>query len=411
MLSSSRRSKNLYNKHLKFNEKYYKSIYKSIGKTKNSLNKNKNKNKNRSVLKPPFKKGMYSFKSNIFQKNSNTARTSHYSNYNILYSNSSHRSNSKSKYYIQNNKIKINKSLLYYPSINLNKYKINIIINDKDKKINFKNINSNDSIEFNNINKKKQNQLTLDLDNLKHVKKRKTFERQYQYKDYFSDRKLNEVESRRMLIEYIKILNKNVNNVNKVLKDYNISKKVLNKKYNDYEDNDNFELFGDAKKEMFLKNLNYSFISDVDISGEDNEYSNTNILSLNNLANLLPEKVNKKINILHFLCVPTILNLIGENDIKEQYIFLVMPDESVITEPKENYIFQWRDMSTNEIENEFNINLIKQCMVSEKYKNRFIIEVVKDDNNFFFEIETPSKELCDNYISGINYLKQIINKS
>ena len=68
-------------------------------------------------------------------------------------------------------------------------------------------------------------------------------------------------------------------------------------------------------------------------------------------------------------------------------------------------------MSTNEIENEFNINLIKQCVVSEKYKNRFIIEVVKDDNNFFFEIETPSKELCDNYINGINYLKQMINKS
>ena len=378
-----------------------------------------NNNKNKNIKKPPFRQGLYSYSDtlNIFQNNTKTER---HRNYNL--------SNSKNKYinnmnniiiFKDGNKITKNNSSLCLSSINLNKYKIKPIINKKEKSSNFKNINKSNSNECNNSNnninivKDININKSINFNIINENKNKKDIQKQPHYKNYFAECSLSEIESRRMIIEYIKILDKKERDVNKTLKDYNISKKVLNQKYYDNEYNDNFELFGEAKKEIYLKNLNYSLSSELDISNNDEEENNSNnhinFLNINNLTNLLFGKENKKINLLYFLCVPKILNLIGENDKKEKYIFLLIPDENIIIYPKESYIFQWRNPLTNEIENEFNIKSIKNCMAREKYNNRFIIEVEKEDiiDNLNFEIETPSKDICNNYVNGINYLIEI----
>ena len=165
-------------------------------------------------------------------------------------------------------------------------------------------------------------------------------------------------------------------------------------------------MFGEAKKELYLKNLNYSLSSDSDNSNEEDNKDFNNALSMNNINSLLVDNEKKKIDILFFLCVPKVLNLIGENNVKQKYIFLVVPDENTLMKAKESYLFQWRDMSNNEVENEFNLKSIKSCSVSDKYNNRFLIEVEKEDliENLNFEIETPSKEVCDYYVNGIQFL-------
>ena len=398
------------NQNIKRNDNFNINLYRSY-----------NNNKKKNIIKPPFRQGLYSYSDtlNIFQNNTKTER---HRNYNL--------SNSKNKYinnmnniiiFKDGNKITKNNSSLCLSSINLNKYKIKPIINKKEKSSNFKNINKSNSNECNNSNNNNNINIVKDININKSInfniinenKNKKDIQKQSHYKNYFAECSLSEIESRRMIIEYIKILDKKERDVNKTLKDYNISKKVLNQKYYDNECNDNFELFGEAKKEIYLKNLNYSLSSELDISNNDEEENNSNkninILNINNLTNLLFGKENKKINLLYFLCVPKILNLIGENDKKEKYIFLLIPDENIIIYPKESYIFQWRNPLTNEIENEFNIKSIKNCMAREKYNNRFIIEVEKEDiiDNLNFEIETPSKEVCNNYVNGINYLIEI----
>jgi hypothetical protein len=258
------------------------------------------------------------------------------------------------------------------------------------------------------------------------------------YQDYFIDNQKYEKESRRMIIELIKILNKqnnnnvnnNNNNIKQFLIDNNISLKVLNQKYNEREINynnlnnsidntNNQELFGEAKKQIYLKNLNYSLSYDSVRSNYNDEASfieannvnnannkaNNSILSVNNLNSLLLNKEKKKINILNFLCVPRILNLIEEDNI-ERYIFLITLDEIYFKEGKESYFLQWRDMDNNEIKNEFNLKEVKSCKTNRKNKNRFIIEMEKNDliENLNYEIEAPSEEICNNYVIGINYL-------
>ena len=412
-------------------------------------------NSNKKINKPPFRQGLYSYGQtlNIFQENKK--RKNNNKKYYSSASNSPNVSDNKNNSKIDNSKgnllnlnniilskdghrITYNNSSLAFSTINLNKYKINsmdkslkfktinninnnnnIIINDDSQNVKniSSNINNNKSINMSmtNLNKIKDNNLNRNNNNFM---SKKTFKSNLgggnnedffplpPYKNFFIENSKNEVESRRMIIEYLKILNKNVNNISKVLINNNISRKVLNQKYTENEYYDNYELFGEAKKELYLKNLNYSLSSDSDNSNEEDNRDFNNVLSMNNLNSLLLDNEKKKIDILFFLCVPKVLNLIGENNSKQKYIFLVVPDENTLIKAKESYLFQWRDMSNNEVENEFNLKSIKSCSVSDKYNNRFLIEVEKEDliDNLIFEIETPSKEVCDYYVNGIQFL-------
>ena len=426
-----------------------------------SFDRKSSNNSNKIIIKPPFRQGLYSYGQtlNIFQENTKR-KNNNSKNYYSSASNSPNLSNNKNNSKINNSKgnllnlnniilskdghrITYNNSSLAFSTINLNKYKINSM----DKSLKFKTINNmNNNIDYNNnnnnnINDDSQNiknissnvnnnkSINMSMTNLNKIKdnnlnsnnnnimSKKTIKSSIggnnedsfplpHYKNYFLENPKNEVECRRMMIEYLKILNKNVNNISKVLVNNNISRKVLNQRYIENEYYDSSELFGEAKKELYLKNLNYSLSSDSDNSNEEDNRDFNNVLSMNNLNSLLLDNEKKKIDILYFLCVPKVLNLIGENNSKQKYIFLVVPDENTLIKAKESYLFQWRDMSNNEVENEFNLKSIKSCSVSDKYNNRFIIEVEKEDliDNLNFEIETPSKEVCDYYVNGIQFL-------
>ena len=401
-----------------------------------------NKNKKKKI-KPPFKQGLYSYKQSF-----NTYQNEY--NQNLL--NNNFYSNSPNKIKNENNIININgiiqpfgqnisnnNSSLSFSSINLNKYKINTIPSQKNKNIIFNN-NAYNTTNINNIKNTNAN-TNLNLGNYNNKDNKNNNNTIYPkkvYQDYFIDNQKYEKESRRMIVELIKIFNSennnannNINNNNSTIKqlliDNNISLKVLNQKFIEKEfsnylnssmndNNNNLELFGEAKKQLYLKNLNYSLSYDSFRTNNNNDENNlnddnntnnnkaNNILSVNNINSLLLNKEKKKINILNFLYVPRILNVI-EDGVVERCIFFITLDEIFFKEGKESYSLQWRDMQ-NEIRNKLNLKEIKSCKANRKHKNKFNIEIEKSDliENLIYEIETPSEEICDNYVAAINYL-------
>ena len=391
-----------------------------------------NYTKRKKMVKPPFRRGLYSYKqSNGYNKSLNNKHifsyeTHNYSGFNIK----------KDKNQILNIYPIEGNSSLSISSINLNKYKIyNIpekinkteikrIIHDDNNEI-IKNPNLSMNIKMNmnfdinsnpNINKNIENNSMI---NLKLGK---------EYYNYFNDRLKYEKESRRMIIELVKVKlgNKKTNNigVKQVLEDNKISLKVLNQRLSqkEYENElsnnnsnlnslNNKEVFGEEKKLVYLKNLDNYFPSQSStITTEIMQTNQNKNNSIFDIENSISNKSRKKTNITNFLLTPRVLNLIGEFGEKEKYIFLISLDEIFYLQGKESYIFMWKNMENNEIENQINIKMIKNCEVNKIFKNRFYIKVENQDfeENYNYEIETPSEEICNYYIIGINYLQSKI---
>ena len=422
-----------------------------------------NYNKNKIKIKPPFNPGLFSYNKSMKElpknkinksKNSrNIKKTKNFflSNvYSMNPNNTKSTTNDQNNNYINNmffsstNKRETAKnSLLSNSSINLNKYKIN----SYENKIN-NNIRTFDNDEKQNINKFINKSINLNInltyDKIKKNKEQNTLKIIPHYKNYFISEPKYKIESRRMLLEYIKILNKKEKNIKNILNKTNISEKVLNQKYSyknntnsndkDYNSikfNNNSEIIlGEGKKDIFLNNLNSNsnFISAESGSNSSNEedyYEATSINKINSnnnkiftlyknnnfsFINSLNNQKNKKINIINFLCVPKVLNIIESNEKSEKYIFIVVPDESTYLEGVECYKLVWRNMESNEVENELSIKNIKDCIINKKYKNRFnLIVQMEDLNDFNFEIETPNDEICEYFTYGLNYLSQIEN--
>ncbi len=391
------------------------SYYTNQGNNSWKLNYLLNNSKKKKIIKPPFKKGLYSYKQshsyiqNINNNNFFSYESPNYSLFNIK----------KEKNNILNI-LPIEGNSLSFSSLNLNKYKI-YNIKEKNNKIENKQI-INDSSAFIKNNNLSMNKNNNSINNNKN-KINNSLNNSYinEYFDYFNDRRTYEKESRRMIIELFKLNLGDKNNVGikQLLKDNNISLKVLNQKLTqrEYENElsnnnsnlntiNNKEVFGEAKKVLYLKYLDNNFLSqNSTITTEIFSNGSNKLFNIGNDIIINKNKNKKKINILNFLCVPRVLNLI-EEDKSQKYIFLITLDEIYFKEGKESYYLQWRDMENNTIKNEFNLKEIKSCKINRKNKNRFIIEMDKDDliENLSYEIETPIEEICNYYVIGINYL-------
>ena len=365
-----------------------------------SLSINSRKKK---MPKPPFKKGLYSYKQsysyvqNINSINNNNFFSYEPPNYSLF-------NIKKDKNRILNIlPIEANSSLSF-SSLNLNKYKINNIPEKKNKSglINT-NILSNNKSNMNN---------SLNNSNI------------IEYYNYFNDCRKYEKESRRMLIELLKlnlgkknnINNNNITGIKQLMKDNKISLKVLNQKLtqkeyeNEVNNNSNFstinnkEVFGEAKKFVYLKNLDNYVSQNSTIT---TEIITTNNNRLFNIENSIRNNNNKKkINILNFLLTPRVLNLIEDMGEKQKFVFLISLEDNFYLEGKESYVFIWKNMENNEVENEFNIKKIIKCEENKIFRNRFGIKVINKEfgEEFNYEIETPSDEICNDYVIGINYL-------
>ena len=396
--------------------------------------------KHKMKLRPPFSQGFFSYNKSK-NKNNQKKKIIHSRNtkinnnkfflsntYSINPKDTKNSSNQQNSNYLNsiifsslNKKLHTNNSLLSHSIINLNKYKINIRNNGNIRKkcdnSNKKNINKfvNKSINLNiNFNYENRNKSIKEKNNILIPC----------YKNYFESSKKHEVESRRMLLEYIKIINKKEKNVIQILLKNNISSRVLNQKLINVNDinstkiNNYDILLGEIKKNIYPNNINNSFFGELEKNSNIEEYyehnRNINIKNESNnnfsFINSLNNQNNKKIKLTNFLFVPKILNLIEPGKKPEKYIFAVIPDENTYIKGIEYYKFIMRNIFNNEIENEFYISDIKECYINDKKTNRFIIKVKYDNDNYEkIQIETPTNEICEYYVNGILYLSKTSN--
>ena len=387
------------------------------------LKQKKNKTKK---IRPPFRKGLFSYK-HSFNSSLNKYIKKKLS-YNISHNLSSIESpkyfnldfnKENINYNNYNNNMMENDSKNYKPNYNsslsfstidLNKYKISMTSSQNNRS--YKENNFNSYKPYNNNIKNISLTLNNNTNNDTNFIAGKKI-----YYNFFKDNNNYEKENRRMIVEYLKVIGrigiKNRDyNCKKTVLDNNISLNILNQKCvgNDFNNNG---FLNDTKKYTLKNNINHSVSNDSVTSNntiDNNNFKSNKKLNLYKFNNISFFNENKKIDLFNFLWVPRVLNLIS-GDTKEKYIFLITLDDIFYKEGEQNYKIQWRNMTENEIENEINIRQINYCYENSKFNNRFIIKVHNDLNEkFYFEIETPSKELCNNYVKGINYLLKQINE-
>lgn len=399
--------------------------------------------------KPPFKQGLYSYKNslgknpiNYLEMNeSNKTLKNNYSNY--IYSPIKGNTDiTKDKFipkFSSGGVSGVNDSI-FSSSINLNKYKMpNIERKDLTKNIDrsYKKIsevkiigennhyNSNNSIDLKKVihptirsqEKTTNTDINFSKDyNLPDLGNNEINQKK-PLREHCFDKLLYERESKRMINEYIKMLRLSCSNINEILS----QNKFINRNSfaNESIINDD-KLFGDAKKELYLKNLDYTQSSELlSLDSEDENSNNLQQVKVDNTyLNEIIIPNNSKIDIISFLCAPRILNLISKEESgiinKNKCIFILLPDKSCL-EGKESYIFEWLNIKTHEV-NKLNINQIKSCLLNKdndnsNNTNNFKIEVIESSEeikNYYYEIEAPSRDICNNYVEGINYILQIL---
>jgi hypothetical protein len=262
-------------------------------------------------------------------------------------------------------------------NVGLRKYKINIQSN---------NISEDD------INKSNYNNIIPGIKNDNNIKYNTIIIPNY---TYFDKKPKNEKESRRMLIEYIKLLRKKDEKLEDFLNNNKISPLIL------------------QQEKEIIKIQNPNTQSNLFTSGNNSHYElSAEYTSIQNSSPNLFDNIifdtKEKISFLNFLSLPRIMNIIIDN-VRKPYAFFLSPKEISYINGIEEYIFKWIDIKDININNNFNLILLVSCEIDNEYKERFIIEFKvneKDFNTFTIKIEASSKELCESYVFCLNYLSK-----
>jgi hypothetical protein len=260
----------------------------------------------------------------------------------------------------------------------------------------------------------------------KHSRKRKIY-------DHYINNPKNEKESRRMIIELIKVLNRqnHKNNekymhgdIDAIMESNNISKKVLNKEYilskefnssglfhNSTIFNKNNKTFGDISlnKSSFsnsmINNFNDSImnLSNKVLSKNFNSPIKSNINNF--LINMNDENIDK-INMIKFLSVPRMMNLNFLNN-KYKFICFLCPNNISFIKGIESYIFKFVDIRSYTLIGGFDLIKINFCSVNNNNQNNFFIETYDGKTQRNYEFETDSKDIAIQYVKYLIYLCQL----
>ena len=299
-----------------------------------------------------------------------------------------------------------------FSSINLNKYKIMNDINHKNRSMDmgntFNNTNYNyDFLKYNNIiiNNIQQSKIkSRSNDAMSIASKNSSKNNSIQYnaktdgnkiileaKNFFSKKSKAENESRRMIVEYLKILKqkeKNKLQIINILKNNNISSKVLNQKLR-----------------INNKSLSNSFVSNF-TKKIDSPKKKTNLKNINKFLNDMDDITNDKINMIKFLSVPRVMEIIFLNN-KYKFIFMLVPNQLCYLKGIESYIFQWSDIKKRKIVGGFDLIKIDSCCINYQNNKNILIETFNGQFRKQYELITSSNSIASYYVKSFNYLSRL----
>lgn len=315
-------------------------------------------------------------------------------------------------------------------SINLNKYKINNIThltsNTSTTKINKENYDMNKISPIVSDNNHYIN-LPREKDNVQLITK-------ILETDNFSNKRKNEKESRRMCLEYVKLLRKYKYNIYKpldvVMKNNGISNKILNQTKiiepqhveHQYMKTANFN---ENSQSSFIQNNNNKFIDSKYIyqspqlfvsSSGDNINESSSLKQFSKFIYQMTDDKKDKLNMINFLCVPRKMKLIltksSQLSTKKftkilSLIFILTPNMMCYQHGIESYIFKFMDPDKKKFIGGFDLIKVQSCIIGTNDPKHFHIETFDGKKTRQYEIDADSLELCASYVKSINYLNQL----
>lgn len=269
----------------------------------------------------------------------------------------------------------------------------------------------------------------------------------------FSKKPKYEKESRRLCVEYIKVLKTFRYNIYKtldnILYSYGISSKVLNqeKKYEivqeqkskeeNIKDEEPYKKTGNFNNKL-NDNSNNSFYQNISNSNKfiDSKYlyqtpqifanqlqiekKKKDLSSLQEVSKFLDEmndETKDKLKMINFLSVPRKMDLIlsrasqitSKKFIKIlSLIFVLTPNTMSYQHGIESYIFKFYDPNKKKYLGGFDLIKLKSCTIIPDNPSHFNIETNDGKKTRVYEIDTASLELCAKYVKSFNYLNQIV---
>lgn len=415
---------------------------------KGKINNNTYKNNYRNFyLKPPFKQGLFSYKTSLNNTNNNTIinkkNKNNSTNSSLILSPNIQLNFDDEDGNSNFNNISINKSI---STIDLNKYKINVnntnsknsnlinpnISNTTTTSFNNKNIKGNNNIQsfemlkFSPIQSKNKNCISNSLIIIDNDMNSQSFFKQdesnmiatksmrkfIEDETYFKNKKKYEKESRRMCIEYIKILMKDKNkSISNIFLENHFSQKILQqtKLYNNINNNSYNNNLNTSYKINKYPNLfeNPSNIIPPTLTNSINYNKRANLKTISNFVKDMKQNENKdKIDMIKFLCIPRKLKMIIQNN-SYDFLFILCPNKLSYLNGIESYIFKWMDLKTEKYVGGFDLIKVNHCSINNNSPNKFSIETFDGNNIRNYDIDCTSLNLCYCYVKYINYLSQL----
>ena len=313
----------------------------------------------------------------------------------------------------------------------LNKYKImnNNVIHKQNKSMDFANIenntfnNTNYNYEFmkynniiiNNINQpnikvnsdeiylrpKPEIKITANLAQFlnkpKMENKKEKIKNGYIYKNFFIFKSKAEIESRRMIVDYLKVLmKKNKTKLVNILREENISNKVLNQQKIL---NTNLNIYT-----MSNQNSRFFYIKSNKIIETPKE-----AINLKNVSKFLKDMndiTKDKISMVKYLSIPRIMDLIF-NQKNYKFIFMLKPNQFSYLKGLESYIYQFIDLKTRKEQGGFDLIKVNSCCINYKESKNVLIETFDGEIHREYELITKSSIEASIIVKSINYLSRL----
>ena len=239
-------------------------------------------------------------------------------------------------------------------------------------------------------------------------------------------------ESRRMLVEYLKIYKDGNITLKNFMKNENIHPLVLLIKEKDKPDEDNY--INKSNTNDDINNINISYLNkeisqktfsktqfsnkkDLSQISSKNKFKNVNSFKiLSTFLNDINDESQEK-SLLIFLSIPRILGLISSGE-KLSYVFCSSPTNISCIYGIETYIFKWNDCKNYNLIGYFDLINVDNCYINPENKKRFDIYIslgkrTKKENNKvndenYYCIETTDEDIAQNYVQAINFVSQLI---
>ena len=336
---------------------------------------------------------------------------------------------------ITNNDNNISNQFHNHSAMYLNKYKImNSIIHKQNKSMDFVNIENNtfnntnynydfskyNNIIINNINPpntklnpdeihiKPKKEIKVITNNLKQFlnKSKKEIIKQKEnnvngliINNFFISKSKAEKESRRMIIEYLKVLKQSEKNKSKlinILRNQNISDKVMNQK----------KILNTNLNIYTMSSKNSKFFYPKNSKKIESPRETTNLRNVSKFLKDMNDITKDKISMVKYLSIPRVMKLIFNEKIYK-FIFILKPNQFSYLKGLESYIFQWIDIKTKKEQGGFDLIKVNSCCLNYKENKNVLIETFDGEIHREYEFITNSNKDATIFVKSINYLSRL----